>query len=406
MDNIGATKELQVSPSGNLFPPEVLQKYYNTGFVWGALSVGGESPSGIMGGLNIVKGLFAQDSRHLTEVKINEISALITALVQQKEKQENALTVCEKIIEEDKASKEDLEKQRDNQSGQSDSTSSSLSVIIVGVSLGLLTLFVFVTYYYIGKVTVVAMIEKEMGIGKSAWVLRVLFPMLALGIGVVFHQFVDRILNPEKHLVVRAGSVLGAVAVLSVAFCLDYFMGYEMTRMAHIKDYNTPGSTSDPWVKGMEKEDIRFYMVLLLSFVSYLLWGILLCYFLIHPKFNKDGDKNKLKIQIARAGKAIAGKEADAVGIRSIVKNLDAALEIRRTELTEYKTRKTFLSKDDLDMAVGKFVEGYRWYVTGYYKRDEHDTSASADNARKKVKMIYDSAEEERKNWVQEVWPI
>lgn len=403
MENIDSTVELQVTRLDNPFTLETLQKYYNEGFGYGPGSVRGEHPTSIKDGLDVVLGLFTQDSVVVTKRKVLEIEASIKTLNQQKQKYESEISGYEANIATQAVEKKNLERRRDALESKPGFSSSLMPLVFLGAFLLLLTLLVFATYYYVGKATVVPMIEQALGIRSSARTLSVLFPIVALGFGFVFHLFAKQGLERGNGVARRLGSALGAFAILGAAFWLDAVMGTEMSKQSHIKEFNL-GHTTVEWVDAMAWKDHHFYIVLLLGFVSYLVWGVMLHYFLSDPVFNKGGEYKNIDSQIGRVDVEIAKMTANINGAKKLIENVNKNIESHHIELSQYNTGRTAIVKDHLKMVVGKFMDGYRTYITDYYKRDEHDTSNEAVQARRKLKEARDMADKDRNEWVADVW--
>jgi hypothetical protein len=402
MNQIDTTMDLQLSKHENPFTKPILQKYYNEGYKYGPYSVGGTGPSAIDDALAVVLGLFRRDTAEITKQKVKNLEAKVVALKQtkrnyEKEIDENAVTLAR-----ENETKNNLEKRKEDLEKKSGINSSLTHLVILGVSWALMTVLVFVVYWYVGKATIIPMVEQALGLRTSMWILTLLFPICALGFGVVFHLFVKQVFNGGKPVIVRVGAALGALAVLGVAFWLDTVMGTEMSKQAYIKEFDAGHRTAE-WTDSMAWDDNHFYIVLLLGFVSYLVWGIMLSYLLSHPRFNRDGEGKSIESQLHRIGVRLAELRKVIEITARLVRETDIEIDKTTSLIQNYNAGGFDINMRDLRMVVGKFLNGYMMYVRGYYERDQDDTSSEAEEARRKLGEAINNAQSGADDWMKTI---
>ena len=373
------------------------QKYYSKGLAC-AVSSALTNPESVTNGLDEALGLFRQDSVEITRKRVQKLEADIKMLNGQKETKETELKNCEQNLGAKERQKEELGKEKDNLEKQSGITSSLTPLIVLGVSLFLLTALVFAFYYYVGRATIVPMLSEALGIMQSVKPLSVLFPFIALAYGVIIHLFF-KLIKQNNDWLQKTGYILSLIGVLAVAFWLDVVMGTEMSKQAHIKAFNL-GQTSIEWQNSMAWKDNHFYIVLILGFVSYIIWGIMLSSFLSHPNFNKPEEIKKLSQKIFDITNDIETIKLNIIKVKNEIENLQKEITTKQIDLNNYKTGgSVYYNITFFKMVIGKFMDGYKSYVTTYYKRDESDISEDAKVARAKATETIDRATKKQEEW-------
>jgi hypothetical protein len=402
MEQLDTTIDLQLVQQEDLFTKTKLQKYYDEGYKCGPSSVGGDDPTTIRDALDVVLGLFRRDTTEITRKKVEGLEKEVEALKQTKRKYEKEIDDNAVILATETEARNNLEKRKEDLEKKSGVNSSLTHLVILGVSWVLMMVLVFAVYWYVGKATIIPMVEQALGLRTSMWFLTLLFPVCALGFGVVFHLFVKQIFNASNRVIVRVGAAAGALAVLAVAFWLDTVMGTEMSRQAYIKEFDA-GRVTEEWNDAMAWKDNHFYIVLLLGFVSYLVWGILLSYLLSHPRFNKDGEGKSIDSQIRRIGVRLAELKT-IIGITTrLVGKIDNDINSKNALIQDYLTGGFVIVVSDLKMVVGKFMNGYAMYINGYYHRDRDDVSEEAKEARKKSSETIKKAKTDTDDWMRTI---
>jgi hypothetical protein len=304
---------------------------------------------------------------------------------------------CEQNLGAKERQKEEFIKEKDKLEKESGITSSLTPLIVLGISLFLLTAFVFAFYYYVGRVTIVPIISAELGIMQSIKPLSILFPFLVFAFGVTIHLCLTKIKKNEMWG--KIGWAFALVAFLAVVFSLDAVMGVEMSKNAHTRAMNL-GHTTTEWTNSMIWDSTPFYIVLILGFVGYLVWGILLSNFLNHPNFNKPEEIKKLSQKIFDITNEIETIKINITKIKNEIENIQKEITTKQTQLNNYKSGgSVYYNITFFKMVIGKFMDGYKSYVTTYYKRDENDTSEDANVSRKKATEIIDRATKKQEEW-------
>jgi len=373
------------------------QKYYSKGLAC-AVSSALTNPESVTSGLDEALGLFRQDSVEITRKRVQKLEADIKTLNERKDAKEAELKNCEQNLGAKERQKEELIKERDNLEKESGITSSLTPLIVLGVSLFLLTAFVFAFYYYVGRVTIVPIVSAELGIMQSVKPLSILFPFLVFAFGVTIHLCLTKIKNNE--IWGKIGWASALLAFLAIVLSLDAVMGLEMSKNAHTRAIDL-GHRTDVWQNSMIWESTPFYIVLILGFVGYLVWGILLSNFLNHPNFNKPEEIKKLNQKIFDITDEIETIKLNITKIKNEIENLLKEITAKQTDLNNYKSGgSVYYNITFFKMVIGKFMGGYKSYVTIHYERDENDKSKEANDAREKATGIIDRASKKQEEWI------
>lgn len=179
-----------------------------------------------------------------------------------------------------------------------DRSQSYLSYLIGGIILLLLTLFLLLFYSSAGTTILYGTPKYGGGIfnpelfgiatqkGLGALVFILLFPMAFLAVG--FGTYIA--LQDYSKTGQGTKSFKGLLAIASVTFLADFIIGYQIAKGIYIRDYQK-GLYLEVWSGDMVFSDSNFYLVLLMGFALYLLWGKLLHYVLNHPyKYISNND--------------------------------------------------------------------------------------------------------------------
>jgi peptidoglycan hydrolase CwlO-like protein len=372
-------------------------KYYDVGHEC-ATNTARTNPENISFGLDVALKMFREDSKWITEQRVKKLEDNIIVLNKNKEGLESDLKVLETNKNKKEIERNDLVAEKDALESKSGISSNLTPLIILGVSLILLSAFVFAFYYYVGRATIVPMIIEALGIGQSVDALPILFPFIALIYGVMIHVFLKQI-RQSQTLSKKVLSILILVVILGVAFWLDVVMGTAMAENAHVKDFNQ-GLTSVEWVDSMAWSDNRFYIVLILGFVSYLIWGILLSNFVSHPNFNKPEEIKRLTKKISEIDIEMSEINGQIDNLKNKIDNLKKEIDTKEYQIHEYKHGTIFYSIPIFDGIIGRFMEGYSAFVSGAFRTDQSMATAINEKANK-VKQEW--VEEKKKTLNQEL---
>lgn len=351
-----------------------MDKYYDAGHEC-ATNSARTNPENITSGLDVAMKMFREDSENITKRRIKKLEDNIIVLNKNKENLESELRASEinknkKVIE-----RNDLIAEKDALESNSGISSNLTPLIVLGVSLLLLSAFVFAFYYYVGRATIVPMLVESLGIEQSVVALSILFPFIALIYGVMIHVFLKQIRQSQTQSK-KVTSIVALVGVLAVAFWLDIVMGTEMAKNAHVKELNQ-GVTSEEWVvDSMAWSDNRFYMVLILGFVSYVIWGILLSNFLSHPNFNKPEELKRLTKKISELEIEISKIDVQIENLNNSILSLQKEICTKEFQISEYNHGAIFYSIPVFDGVIGRFMEGYSAFISGAFRTDQSMATA------------------------------
>jgi len=130
--------------------------------------------------------------------------------------------------------------------------------------------------------------------GNGALIFVILFPVIFLAVGFVLHSFLEN--NKLRKKRSKRSKVLGIILIMLITFVADSIIGYKISEGVHINAFNM-GLVKDVWEFEMIYTDMNFYLVLILGFVAYVIWGVLLNYVLGHPYLKSYSERAKLLIE-------------------------------------------------------------------------------------------------------------
>lgn len=252
----------------------------------------------------------------------------------------------------------------------------TLPFAIAAVGVLLLTLFIFYFYFLVGHTAFEGLATGSRGpfdalqlrqALRGNVVLPALLPVLFLGLGMLIHTCLDA--KPP-----RPGLVAGLV---SFTFAADALMGFLIVRATHQAAFNV--GTGSPWPDAfgaqlaLVRADPTFYLVLLLGFVAYLIWGGLLHYVITK---NREMQPDRI------TGRQLADNEerriaqlktrTDALNetdkLRSRRQELDNEIAHKQTDALRYESGEIIpIDHDALRADVYTFLNGWNAYVTFWY---------------------------------------
>ena len=122
--------------------------------------------------------------------------------------------------------------------------------------------------------------------------------------------------------------------------------------------------------------DINFYLVLILGFVVYVIWGFLLNYLLSHPYLKPESAKAQILIE--NINKRIVEKRADLTAILSKIAKAegdiltcDSKINEKEMSLIGYENGDIPINTSQLDAAVGEFMSGWQYFTNGNFNQEE-----------------------------------
>ncbi|MDR0230868.1 MAG: coiled-coil domain-containing protein 22 [Dysgonamonadaceae bacterium] len=187
---------------------------------------------------------------------------------------------------------------------------------------------------------------------------------LTLGLGVF-------VLAKNKNKTTRIWSQTG---VYSTAFILDSVLGYLVSQAVHNQNYIST-KVSNQWEFSMVFSDPHFYLILILGFLTYILWGVLVNYILKHPALQKNDEIKKKQITAIKEKIKICTKDLREIernirlnegNIETLEKNIKSVID----EISKYNKGVEQISTAFLKGSIGEFINGWNDYTNGKFVPD------------------------------------
>lgn len=340
------------------------------------------NPEAIDGYLEIVYDKFLEDQK-LDEQGLKDRIAKLKAEVQQeKAKKQDAIA----DINANKRNKEDKEKEIeelelekiDIRNGDGETSNTTPFVIGTFITL-LLTLYLFVFYSSSGYSAFYGIKPGSLGFinpnvfadatnkGGGVIALIILFPVIFLGLGFLIHDALEKIKTGKNK-----GSALATILVLlTITLIADAFIGYKISEGVHTNEFNA-GRTDELWKFNMIYSDINFYLVLILGFVVYVIWGFLLNYVLSHSYLKTESEKIKLMIEninnrISERRKELSDIIAKIHKFEGDIVTIDNKVEEKQKDIIGYENGVIPINVSSLKGSVGEFMGGWQNYTHGNF---------------------------------------
>ncbi|WP_026725224.1 hypothetical protein [Flavobacterium sasangense] len=346
------------------------------------------NPESIDGYLNKVYDKFLEDQK-LDETGVkNRISRLREEVILEKSRKNDLqaeITTynANKIDKENEIQELELER-IDIKNGEGELGDTTSFIIGAFITI-LLTLYLFVFYSSSGYSSFYGIKQGSLGFinanvfsdalnrGGGVFALIILFPVIFLGLGFLIHNALEE----NKGLVKEGKSQkYGLISVLLfITFIADAFIGYKIAEGVHNNEFNA-GRTNELWNFNMIFSDINFYLVLILGFVVYVIWGFLLNYVLSHSYLKTENEKTKImlgnisnRIQEKRNElNIILSKIAKA---ESDILSCNAKIEDKEKNISGYETGDIPINISTLKAAIGDFMGGWQYFTNGNFNSDE-----------------------------------
>jgi hypothetical protein len=122
--------------------------------------------------------------------------------------------------------------------------------------------------------------------------------------------------------------------------------------------------------------DINFYLVLILGFVVYVIWGFLLNYVLSHPYLKTENEKIKLMVEnlnnkIADKRKELSDIIAKIHKLESELVTIDNKIEGKQKDIIGYENGEIPINIASLKGSIGEFMGGWQNYTYGNISQSE-----------------------------------
>ena len=346
------------------------------------------NPDAIDGYLDKVYEKFLNDQKLDEQGLKDRISRLKAEVQQEKSKKNdtNAEISSNKNLKLDKEKEiEELELERiDIKNGEGEIGDTSSFVIGAFITL-LLTMYLFVFYSSSGYSAFYGIKQGSLGFinpnvfsdatnkGGGVIALIILFPVIFLGLGFLIHDS----LETNKKLVAqnKPKSFLVISSLLFITLIADIFIGYKISQGVHTNEFNA-GLTNDTWKFKMIFSDINFYLVLVLGFVVYVIWGFLLNYVLSHTYLKTENEKMKLMLE--NIGNKITEKKKELSDIVTKIHKLeseiitsDNKIQEKEKDIIGYENGVIPINIASLKGSVGEFMGGWQTYTNGSFNTNE-----------------------------------
>lgn len=346
------------------------------------------NPESIDGYLNKVYDKFLEDQK-LDETGVkNRISRLREEVILEKSRKNDLQAEitsynANKIDKENEIQELELER-IDIKNGEGELGDTTSFIIGAFITI-LLTLYLFVFYSSSGYSSFYGIKQGSLGFinanvfsdalnrGGGVFALIILFPVIFLGLGFLIHNALEE----NKGLVKEGKSQkYGLILVLLfITFIADAFIGYKIAEGVHNNEFNA-GRTNELWNFNMIFSDINFYLVLILGFVVYVIWGFLLNYVLSHSYLKTENEKTKImlgninnRIQEKRNElNIILSKIAKA---ESDILSCNAKIEDKEKNISGYETGDIPINISTLKAAIGEFMGGWQYFTNGNFNSDD-----------------------------------
>jgi hypothetical protein len=340
------------------------------------------APDAIEGYLEIVYDKFL-DEQELNEQGLKDrISKLKAEVQQEKARKQDAIAEinANKRNKEDKEKEiEDLELEKiDIKNGEGETADTTPFVIGAFITL-LLTLYLFVFYSSSGYSAFYGIKPGSLGFinpnvfadatnkGGGVIALIILFPVIFLGLGFLIHDSLEKNKKLADDNKPKQYGVI--ITLLLITLIADAFIGYKISEGVHNNEFNA-GRTDELWKFNMIFSDINFYLVLILGFVVYVIWGFLLNYVLSHPYLKTESEKIKLMVEnintrIGEKRKELTDIIAKIHKLEGELVTIDNKVEEKQKDIIGYENGVIPINIASLRGSIGEFMGGWQNYTHG-----------------------------------------
>lgn len=346
------------------------------------------NPEGIYGYLDNVYDKFLEEQKLDEQGLKDRISKLKAELQQERAKKNDAAAVIlsnrvhkdnkEKQIEELELEKIDIR----NGEGEIGDTS---SFIIGSFITLLLTMYLFVFYSSSGYSAFYGIKQGSLGFinpnvfsdainkGGGVIALIILFPFIFLAMGFYIHIAIEN--NKNLQLQNKRPKYGIILSLLFITLIADAFIGYKISQGVHTNEFNA-GLTDEMWKFTMIYSDINFYLVLVLGFVVYIIWGFLLNFILSHSYLKTESEKIKLMIEnidrkITEMRKELSDIISKTHKLESDISTSESKIQEKEKDIIGYENGVIPINISSLKGSVGEFMGGWQNYTHGNFYTDD-----------------------------------
>lgn len=348
-------------------------------------------PDSIEGFLNNVYERFLNEQKLDEQGLRDRISKLKAEVLQEKTKKNdtNAEISSHKRLKDDKEQEiEELDLEKiDIRNGEIE-TGDTIPFVIGSFITLLLTLYLFVFYSSSGYSAFYGIKKGSLGFinpnvfidaknkGGGVVALIMLFPVIFLGLGFLIHDSIEtnkKLSNQNKP---RKFTLI--TLLLLITLIADIFIGYKISQGVHVNEFNA-GLTNEPWNFQMVLTDINFYLVLVLGFVVYVIWGLLLNYVFSHPYLQPENEK--IKLMLENINNKLTDKRKELSDIINKIHKLESEIITSESKIQEkendiigYENGVIPLNIESLKGSLGEFMGGWQAFTNNNFSKADSDT--------------------------------
>jgi len=197
---------------------------------------------------------------------------------------------------------------------------------------------------------------RESGIEVLAFV--ILFPTLFFAVGFALHIALD---NQKKQTNLK--TINPVITIIAITFIVDLILGYKISEGVHNNAYNK-GLTDTIWVFNMIFTDVTFYLVLIIGFAAYILWGFLLHFILSHPNLKSETIDilyTNTKIQTKR--EVLNNLNQTLLILEEQLEEITVQINSKAHQLEQLKLGEIPLSFSTIKIAADTFINGFKAQV-------------------------------------------
>lgn len=346
------------------------------------------NPNAIESSLNLVYNRFL-DEQKLDEQGLKERISKLKAEVQQEKMMKNDI-VAQLMLH--KRNKEEKEKEIEElaiekveiKNGGVEVEDTNSFVIGAFITL-LLTLYLFVFYSASGYSAFYGVKPGSLGFinpnvftdamnkGGGVIALIILFPVIFLGLGFLIHNSLE--MNKKLVAENKPKQYALIIGLLFLTLIADSFIGYKISQGVHTNEFNA-GTTDSFWQFSMVFTDINFYLVLILGFAVYVIWGFLLHYVLGHAYLKPLSQRIKLMLEILKA--KIEKKHTELTAIITKIQqlesdrtNIENKIQEKEKDIIGYENGVMPINIASLKGLVGQFMGGWQSYTHNNFDTNE-----------------------------------
>ncbi|HEY8689735.1 MAG TPA: hypothetical protein VIM07_10920 [Chitinophagaceae bacterium] len=257
-----------------------------------------------------------------------------------------------------------------------------LSFIIGAFITILLTLYLFVFYSSSGYSAFYGVKQGSLGFinpnvfadaqnkGGGVVALIILFPVIFLGMGFLIHDALEK----KKYAFITG--------LLFFTLITDGIIGYKISQAIHTNEFNA-GLTNELWKFNMIYSDVNFYLVLVLGFVVYIIWGALLHY-VLNKNHELQPDKafeirlENLNRKISEQRQALSEYISKINTFKSQLLTIDNDITDKEKDIIGYENGVVPINISLLQASVGDFMMGWFSYTNLMFPYDANKRTQEA----------------------------